>query len=219
MKSEFELRRLPREGTDYVQARLALGLRVSRAILSQLRFDLGTAWAIVPKHTSDAAALKFQSGGVIFPPNRSGGRVVAIPNTDDLVSRFIVELALNRQGTHSFWEEADAELGDPAMERATVPIVSNGKEVYYHSPIRAATDLEQVKRLLQVSRHPRSAGYLSQVGESIPRSLSTEDIVMIAAATYAVIVSAYDLEGHVIWTDPTASSTAQDFPEVLTINA
>ncbi len=199
MTDKLELRILP-EGTAYVRRRLSSGLALSRKIIERLNLDRGTTISLLPPTTSREEALKFNTGGIIHKFQRLASPVVPINHIDESVARIIAQLISPRGKVQCFFEEADARLGDPAIERSSFPVVTYGREVYYTSSVEADTGMQALQNLLAISRHPRSSGCVSEAPSPMTVALSEVDLDVIASGVFVIVVPAYDLEGHLIWT-------------------
>jgi hypothetical protein len=173
---------------------------LSRKIVERVSLDRGTTFSLLPPTTSREEALKFNTGGIIHKFQRLASAVVPIEHIDESGARIIAQLISPRGKVQCFFEKADARLGDPAIERSTTPVVTYGREVYYTSSVQADTGTQALQAWLAISRHPRSSGCVSEAPSPITEALSEADLDVVASGVFVVVVPAYDLEGHLIWT-------------------
>ncbi len=188
----------------FVRRQLQNGLELAR-LISILHVDNASYWAYLPSDVSDDAAHDFVTAlGMSPPPAKVAGSAVRIqpalgdatPVVDDLMERLRAKDAVLVVEDHI----RTATSGGTSVAREPCT-VTHGQDLYYVVTADRAS-ARSVGAALEAG-----TSYMAVAAVTVPLTeidircgadLSDGELRLIAAATSAIVIGAYDREGYVI---------------------
>jgi hypothetical protein len=186
------VRRVGGAGVGWLRSSLEDGLSLAGEVLRSTNLEEGEAYAVIPPDAPNEVLYEFEHGA----KNMRGS------SSDEV----LVTAIRNLVGTGSsllFVEDDRATPGDPFLEQWRSETVTLGDEVY-HWLVLSAENVGEVADFIirSSSGYPTNAVISSTDTETSfgdMAEISAADIKQIIQQLEAVIVTAYDCDGYVLW--------------------
>jgi hypothetical protein len=210
------------EAVTFIKDRLANGKTLAKLLLRRGDLDGGKVSTFLPPGVDEAAARKFDSGGLLLPPTGEthrhyttpdGTRSVMMPvsNTRPQLGVIIQEFLKQGEGHLCLFESAvasptDGFLSSPKLQELRV--LTSEDDVYFLLT-RDDLDPEKIDRTIRHATSHLVIGVLAHLSKEdnflpVAQKITDDDLKLLAERTQKIIVGAYDGEGYLIWSQTDA---------------
>lgn len=199
--------RLGNEGMAFVVSQLGAAGTFARCVLERVPLAEGEVVTRLPEHVPLDEAKQLATGGKLpAPPAREwrsapGATLVPVPSTRDDLARIIAD-HLATPGSLCLLANANAERGDPWLERTGVPTFYFDREVYHLLTASPPGEIEAALKAAQSLFLFVGALTALPMESDLPAGggdLPLATLEQLAANTSRLFVGAYDGEGYLIW--------------------
>jgi hypothetical protein len=185
-----DYRRLGDAGIAWLRSSLEDGLSMAREVLRSIKLEEGEAYAIIPPHAPSDVLYDFEEGG----KGLAGSDEVLIEAFTQVIGDDTALLVV---------EDERARPNAPFLERSRSETMTLGEEVYHWFVLRPG-NVEEGMDFFSRS----TGGYPTNAVISSPGletrlceagAIRASHVELLVQNLRAVIVSAYDNEGYVLW--------------------
>ncbi|MBA2657717.1 MAG: hypothetical protein H0X51_10145 [Parachlamydiaceae bacterium] len=194
---------------EYFFEHVQSGNELSKKIINNIDFDRGSFYTVLPSDANLERLYVLTSGNIIpqkhpkiSMEDEEGNKYIhqKVMSTEKDFTKFIWDYLKINHSHLAVFEDVMSSLKDPNLEIDQVRLVTINDHVYYLADYLAS--LSSVRDALWSAEevwHMLIVLTKELVSQSLPDTLSVEDLKLICDSTQYIIISAYDGESYIIW--------------------
>lgn len=208
---------LGRSAVTYFRERLSEGKTLAVGLQKETNLNTGQIITFVPcdREVSDEELIQYEHGQLLpglgpetyqyyLDDDGAITRIVPVPDTSTLLTKIIREFVDTRENNLCILEEGLAQRSDPCVASWEVPWFALNEELYYiATSANTDSEIEQIIRMAK-NHYPGLIGAMTSLPPSFEldshkRTITSEEVNILAVRAEKVILGAYDGQGYLIW--------------------